>query len=415
MVIEKITVSLSLYILLLFLNFKHPKLSFAPHIFWLALASLKLLISITVFGLLNKTIPADIEGYFSHGQLILEGNIPGKNFNTPYLIGFNYLIALILFINNSKIALILAFNLAEMLGVLLIIKSFNNPDRHKINLFQLFYFLNPLSFILLGLSGQDESLFILVFGILLWITIRQLEKFTVLLAILILIFTKILSIWLLFSTVVKKGYPRIIKFSVIVAITFLLMLIAGINPFKFEFSRTETTGDQILGMVTPGNIWFLLNYLLDGINKSQLPILFSLACLIALAIFLYLKKEVMLPKYYFIITSILFFIVFGLTYKMSFPQYYVILLPGFYFIFFETESKIFKRIHKIFLIWTSLVSFDSTLFYYLKANEPDLMTNPVYIAYQIIITILLCYLLYFFLSSFKINELLMSSNTTENV
>ena len=51
---------------------------------------IKVTLLIVVTGFIGW--PYDIQGYFDHSKLIWQGNVPLKDFNSPYSIGFEYLL-----------------------------------------------------------------------------------------------------------------------------------------------------------------------------------------------------------------------------------------------------------------------------------------------------------------------------------
>jgi hypothetical protein len=344
---------------------------------------LKCFISIFVHEILNMPYPNDALSYYHHALETLNGKIPTIDFQTPYSVGFEYLIASAVWVYQSTISVILLFHIAEFMGIYLIIKGLGLKSNRKLNQFLWLYFFNPLLFNWLGLGGQDESLLVLIFGIFFYLIQKpQNQIMGYILGIASLLLTKIFSFFIIAAYFLKQSTKQKIIFALSLIITLSLIQFGlKISIFSTEFSRNHSVGDDLSKLYTSGNLWFLLKLVGIDLLQTKLPILFSVLGLGIYSIIHLLQTE-KANQGSFTKFTIAYFLIYGILYKMTFPQYLVVAVIGLLLLYIFAQKPINLI---LFLSWSGLLSIDGTLFYFLNTQHANLLQTPFYIFYQLLV------------------------------
>ncbi|MFN3849307.1 MAG: hypothetical protein ACK4NY_07760 [Spirosomataceae bacterium] len=376
--------------------YKNPLAKLSSRKLLILLLLMRCGISIIAHEILHLAYPSDSESYFLHGIETLSGKIPTIDFQTPYSIGFEYLIALAVGIYQSTISIIVLFHLAELLGVWLVLQAIQHISNAQTNKLLLLYYFNPIVFNWLGLGGQDESLLILLFGIFFYlINANKNLVFGHITGVFSLLITKLFAFFIIAAYFIKQKLSQKIVFVVsLFVVVGLLQFVLKIPVFSTEFSRNGAKSDDLAELYTSGNIWFLLQTFGLDLMKTKLPILLALAGLGLFSLknllpFTTEERGFNQENYTFL--AIGYFLIYNLLYKMTFSQYHVVEVLGVFLLL-----TAYQRSLNIWFLWfwSGLVAVDGTLFYFLKFQHPEWLTNPIYVVYQILIVLSNFYLFF---------------------
>jgi hypothetical protein len=281
---------------------------------------------ILVFGILDFPFFMDVPGYVEQAERTLAGEVPNRDFQSPYGIGWVYLNAGMLWLTGSFWGMVALLQLAEMTGIALIARTlpFKTEDA-RARLFWLYVF-NPISVNSLCLLTQDDALLILLLGVSVWTLDRGGKRLGPGVAVMGFHLTKLFSAWSLIPFVL--GLPRRAFWrTVLTGIASLLLLLAlGIQPIAFAFSRSGGTEDALTQRITNGNLWFLLSQVTE--IPSVLPTGLVLTALGAAALWMLLRRDSMASVPSLLWGCALLTLMFQLGYQMSYPMYLAPALPG---------------------------------------------------------------------------------------
>lgn len=354
---------------------------------------IKVTLLIVVTGFIGW--PYDIQGYFDHSKLIWQGNVPLKDFNSPYSIGFEYLLAFISFNYNSPLFMGISILTFEIFAYYIVQ---NNKLLSKGQIFSLAF--NPLFLHFSIFDIQDEFIILFFVAWLLQILLRKSSNFYVIIvSILLLFFTKILSILFivpLFFKNHKQGYLSVI----IVLSIYLVLYFTGFRIFSFEFDQNNGKSDLIWDIYSAGNFFWLLKTL--GFTFKPAISMFITAIAISI-VNLILGFNRFRGKFsvfeYYLLGLLLNMLTLLIFYKMTFPYNYLI------FIFIYLIAQEFPTIRldffskRLMAIYVLVVSMNHQIEYLLFKN--NLIDTPIFYFYYIIQIILVSVNTYLFCKIMK--------------
>ena len=286
---------------------------------WMIFA-LKVFLLFTVTSLVGW--PYDVQGYFDHSRLIWRGLVPLKDFNSPYSIGFEYLMAIISLNYKTPLFMGIFILIFEFISFKII---FKNKLLSKGEIFNLSF--NPLFLHFSVFDIQDEFiiLFFVAWLVNLLIHNNKLYHLT-LISILLIFFTKILSI-LFIAPLFYKNHKRGFITLFFIIVIYCVLDYFEFRIFSFEFEKEIGKSDLIWDIYSSGNIQWILKTL-GIVYKPILSIFITISSFLIVNIYLAYNrsKENFNLFEYFVLSMLLNILTLLIFYKMTFPYNYIILI-----------------------------------------------------------------------------------------
>ena len=214
------------------------------------------------YSLFPDLIPHDLPGWYMHAcWMVDDGLVPGKDFLSPYNIGFNALLCLSVKIWHSPLAIAIMFATFECVAIILLFNMLKEIFEEKnSSRIVMLYMSSPLCYVC-ALGAQDESMILLGVVIALYLHLKGFHIATLISLVVTLFCTKFI--------VPIYFYPFALMFGASAVFTLLLSICAmygvlaafGLKPFMTQFGRyvgMESYADQCSSMQTNGNIWAIL-------------------------------------------------------------------------------------------------------------------------------------------------------------
>jgi len=234
-------------------------------------------------------LPGDIVAYKAQANLVLEGQMPNRDFATPYGWLFTYLLAGPLLIANHAFSIALLFQVCEFVGLALVLRGARRfltaPWARNACLL---YLLNPAIVVCYWFGLQEEVLLILGLGLLTAMLGGGRDLAKGIAAGVLFHATKLLSLWSIFPFLLVKRPATAIGFALAFLGIFGLIALAGASPVSFKFSRgwqndPAVPDDDISHRITYGNAWYLASRAVPLLKRSPVPNLVALVALAAAA------------------------------------------------------------------------------------------------------------------------------------
>ncbi len=322
----------------------------------------------------------DINSYFEHSQLIVNGHIPLVDYLSPYSLGFEYLMALPTLLHHFPYMIAIFFLIVESCIYLLLAKMGVSSKNIALIAF------NPVIFHFTVIDTQDEILMCLfVVGAVYSLKSQMPGYKNILLSYCALFFTKILTIVAIFPLYIKDKRNGAYLILLCLAAYFILYLL-GFNVFSMSFSRTYSS-DKIMEINTSGNlVWILTQFKLTNVNLMQLIAPISLI-IVNLAV-LYFYKSTDRVKAYLVIV-IINFLTLLITYKMSFSYYYIVPVVGIYLLSVHLK----KELNYGFLIFSLIISVNQNLYFIENSENTGVFFINCYLTLQIALVVYVLYII----------------------
>lgn len=322
----------------------------------------------------------DINSYFEHSQLIMNGHIPLVDYLSPYSLGFEYLMALPTIVHQFPYMIAIFFLIVESCIYLLLEKMGVSSKNIALIAF------NPVIFHFTVIDTQDEILMCLfVVGAVYSLKSQMPGYKNILISFCALFFTKILTIVAIFPLYIKNKRNGVYLLLLCLAAYFILY-ISGFNIFSMAFSRTDSS-DEIMEIITSGNlIWILTQFKLINVKLVQLIAPISLI-IVNLAV-LYFYKSTDKVKAYLVIV-IINFLTLLIAYKMSFSYYYIVPVVGVYLLSLHLK----KGLNYGFLIFSLIISVNQNLYFIENSENTGAFFMNCYLALQIALVVYVLYII----------------------
>jgi hypothetical protein len=335
------------------------------------LCALYLVARITALWIMHKglgiAVPSDVPGYFEHALRIVHGEVPNREFSSPYGFLFNYLMAAAVFVHRDPFSILVMLQVGECIGLYLLIRAVvqhTGDARHGVLLLAI-YAANPLVAVNLWLGGQDESLLVLVIGsaALLATSTRRLAVMAfpaILFAV-----SKLFSVWILAPLALARNWRERFGMAVGFAVLLGLIKLTGAALISFEFSRAQGGGDQLAAMQTSGNLWYLVTKVLQLQVPGYLPTAVVLLSLTAVGGWLWLQSRRIAPLPLVLIGSAMLGLCFQLTYRMTAPPYLAPAVAALAALLAMPDTSPLRWLPSAtgLAVWSGLWSFDETFWY----------------------------------------------------
>jgi len=353
--------------------------SFAARLPGLALLCVTYLI-VRVVGLwvihkgLGVTLPSDVPGYFEHALRILGGEVPNREFSTPYGFLMNYLMAAAAFIYRDPFSILVMFQIGECLGLYLLLRAVvrQTGDARDGALLLLVYATNPLIAINLWLGGEDESLLVLALGAAAVLSTSRRTLAVMGLPAILFSTSKLLSAWILAPLALARGWWERLGMAVGLAALLGLIKLSGAALLSFDFARPEGTSDQLASVQTSGNLWYLITEVLHVQVPGYLPTALALVTLAGAGGWLWLEARRIPPLSLVLIGTAVLGLCFQVTYRMTAPPYLAPAAAAMAAILVMQNAST-----GVLALWLGLWSFENTVWFRLRdqlADSPVLRT-----------------------------------------
>jgi|HubBroStandDraft_6_1064221.scaffolds.fasta_scaffold169453_1 hypothetical protein len=316
---------------------------------------------------LGIAVPSDVPGYFEHALRIVHGEIPNRDFSSPYGFLFNYLMAAAVYLHRDPFSILVMLQIGECVGVYLLIRAVvqYTGDAGNGVLLLAIYAANPIIGVNLWLGGQDESLLVLVIGSAALLATSTRRFAVMALPAILFAASKLFSLWILAPLALARNWRE--RFGMAVGFVLVLGLIklTGAALISFEFSRAQGGGDQLAAMQTSGNLWYLVTKALQLQVPGYLPTAIVLLSLTVVGAWLWRQSERIPPLPLVLLGSAMLGVCFQTTYRMTSPPYLapavaalaaLLVIPG-------VPSVRWLRSTIGLAVWSGLWSFDETFWY----------------------------------------------------
>ena len=209
-------------------------------------------------------VPYDVSGWHLHaGWMVEEGMFPGRDFLTPYHLGFNGLLALCETVWRSPASIVILFSLCEALAMRLLYKVTDKLlGTQTAKRGAILYLTSPICLMQSTLSAQDETLFTLFLATFLYFTfVAESAKGRSLVSVLTVFCTKLLAPFYMFPFLLLKRWKAMTVFVAAMMGYLVAAWLAGLHPLLLRFGRQpglDAPADEIVSIATFGNIPTLL-------------------------------------------------------------------------------------------------------------------------------------------------------------
>lgn len=340
-------------------------------------------------------VPPDVSGWQMHGEWIVKGGlVPGRDFLSPYYMGFNGLIALSIWLWDSPVSIIILFSLVELLALICLYRGVQPILGEKIcKRMLILYLTSPIWSFCSFFGAQDEVLCLL--GVSILIMLLFTEKLNTWLIFIFTFFgiavTKLLAVFYFQPLLFARKYRTLWMGLGALGSYVLLAIYAGVNPFNLIFGREpglSAMGDRIANMVTLGNVCFYFKAMggISSFGAIMCIISFGLVGLFFVKYLLTIDR--MDKKRAFVVISSLMMAwccCFNLFYSMTFNSYLLPFVPIVLSILLYQGSK---YILVTYYVWASLVAYKDSFYWHYKTFE----TSGWQVAFSLynIVLIVLC-------------------------
>jgi len=315
------------------------------------------------FIFLDGHVTGDMQGYDFHTNLVKDGLVPNRDFQTPYGFYLNYLNSAVYSIWNNPIMLLITYQIIELAGVYFLSSVLSeNFGALLSKKFVILYCFNPLVVSWFAFDGQEELITIFFTALLIWAFLKKQDliigSISAIMVFLIKITTLNLSIPFLLTNV-KRNIPLFLLSSMVLIFPAVYL---GSSVLGFEFTR-ETGVDNLETIIFPGNIWFLIS----NIFKYEVNTLLAKVFLVMFYLFTIYKFfsknfcEKNLNRVLAFVTMLT--LSFQLTSTYTSPGFLVVVIPHIV-LFVLLNNSINKEIlERLFVYWSFVVALDLAVYF----------------------------------------------------
>ena len=310
-------------------------------------------------------VPFDVSGWHLHaGWMVEQGLFPGRDFLTPYHLGFNGLLALCESVWRSPSSIVVFFTLCEALALRLLYMVADKLLGNKMAKRGIILYLSsPICLMQSTFSAQDETLFTLAIAACLYFTFvadsRLGRSATSILAVFC---TKLIAPFYMVPFLLLRRWKAIVFFSLAFAAYLAVTGLFGLHPLNLAFGREPglaAPADDILGIVTSGNLASLLPMVPGTIWNVTLAGFLSVTLLGALRpLFTAPDDRARLCLAVRLLT--VWILMFMLLYRMTYSYYLIPVFP-FMCLLAQDEAILPRRLRSVAVAWVFLFAFKDML------------------------------------------------------
>ena len=309
-------------------------------------------------------VPFDVSGWHLHAGWMLDGLFPGRDFLTPYHLGFNGLLALCESVWRSPSSIIVFFTLCEALALHLLYKVADKLLGRKVaKRGVILYLSSPICLMQSTFSAQDETLFTLAIAAFLYFTfVADSPIGRSVTSVLTVFCTKLIAPFFMVPFLLIRRWRAVTVFIVAFAAYLVGVRLLGLNPFCLAFGREPgltAPSDDILGLATSGNLASLFPMVSGTIWNVVLVALLSVTGLAALRpLFTETDERARLRIATRLMT--VWLLIFMLCYRMTYTYYVVPVFP-LMCVMVQDETFLPRRLRPVAVAWTFLFAFKDML------------------------------------------------------
>ena len=328
-------------------------------------------------------VPFDVSGWHLHaGWMVEKGMFPGRDFLSPYNLGFNGLLALCESVWRSPSSIIVFFTLCEALALRLLYKVADKLLGRKVTKRgMILYLSSPICLMQSTFSAQDETLFTLAIAAYLYFTfVADSRVGRSLTSVFSILFTKLIAPFYMVPFVLIRRWRAAAVFGIAFVAYLCVVRLLGLDPFCLAFGREPglaASADDILGLTTSGNLASLFPMVSDTVRNVALVVLLSVTGLAALRPLLTVTDDCGKLRLATRLMTV-WLLIFMLFYRMTYT-YYVI--PVFPLVCLMAQDSAFlpRRLRPVAVVWVFLFAFKDMLqagydYHGFLAGHPWVMT-----------------------------------------
>ena len=310
-------------------------------------------------------VPYDVSGWHLHaGWMVEKGMFPGRDFLTPYHLGFNGLLALCEAVWRSPSSIIVCFTLCEALALYLLYKVADKLLGCKMaKRGMILYLSSPICLMQSTFSAQDETLFTLAIAACLYFTfVADSRVGRSLTSVFSILFTKLIAPFYMVPFVLIRRWRAAAVFGVAFVAYVCAVRLLGLDPFCLAFGREPgiaAPADDILGLATSGNLASLFPMLSDTVLNIALVVLLSVTGLVALRPLLVATDDHDKLRLATRLMTV-WLLIFMLFYRMTYTYYMIPVFP-LMCLMAQDEAFLPRRIRPLAVAWVFLFAFKDML------------------------------------------------------
>jgi hypothetical protein len=310
-------------------------------------------------------VPFDVSGWHLHaGWMVEKGLFPGRDFLTPYHLGFNGLLALCEVMWRSPSSIVVFFTLCEALALRLLYKVADKLLGNKVAKRGIILYLSsPICLMQSTFSAQDETLFTLAIAACLYFTFVADSRAGRSAASIFAVFcTKPIAPFYMVPFLLLRRWKAVAFFGLAFAAYMAAAILLGLHPLNLAFGREPglaAPADDILGLVTSGNLASLFPMVPDTIWDVALVTLLSVTFLASLRpLCSALDDRVRLSLAIRLMT--VWLLAFMLFFRMTYSYYLIPVFP-LMCLMVQDEAYLPRRMRPVAVAWTFLFAFKDML------------------------------------------------------
>ena len=310
-------------------------------------------------------VPYDVSGWHLHaGWMVEKGMFPGRDFLTPYNLGFNGLLALCESAWRSPSSIIVFFTLCEALALrLLFLVADKLLGKKTAKRGMILYLSSPICLMQSTFSAQDETLFTLAIAACLYFTfVADSRVGRSLASVFSVLCTKLIAPFYMAPFVLIRRWRAAVFFGVAFVAYLCVVRLLGLDPFCLAFGREPglaASADDILSLTTSGNLASLFPMVSDTVRNVALVVLLSVTGLAALRPLPGVTDDRDRLRHATRLMTV-WLLIFLLFYRMTYA-YYVI--PVFPLVCLMAQDSAFlpRRMRPVAVAWVFLFAFKDML------------------------------------------------------
>ena len=317
--------------------------------------------AVEAFGM----VPFDVSGWHLHaGWMVEKGLFPGRDFLTPYHLGFNGLLALCESVWRSPSSIIVFFTLCEALALRLLYKVADKLLGNKVaKRGMILYLSSPICLMQSTFSAQDETLFTLAIAACLYFTfVEDLPTGRSATSILTVFCTKFIAPFYMVPFLLFRRWKAVAFFGLVFAAYMWASGLFGLHPLNLAFGREPglaAPADDILRLATCGNLASLLPMVPDAIWNTALVALLSVTLLASLhPLFAAPDDHARLCLAIRLMT--VWLLAFMLFYRMTYSYYLIPVFP-LMCMMVQDEGFLPRHLRPVAVAWAFLFAFKDML------------------------------------------------------